>query len=644
MVATGIMVSSVSALLLLVLMTLSFVPSVDVAKDWALLGCQATCGRVDVPYPFGIGANCFRPGFEITCDGSSVAFLAGMGYKGPLFVVGYDVTAYIQNRPNSSRSARYPYEYYTGCVSYCRRAEVVRDGRCAGVGCCRVDIPLDLTDNSVGVDTDDEESLVVHRLIYDFSPCSYEFLVERNSYIRSRGKPTMPVWLDWAIRPNGASAFTCSDAMKSSSSSYACKSQHSSCVDAVNGPGYTCNCSHGYESMDVPGSYDCKCKRGSHGNPLQQKCDPNFSRAAKIWVGVICGISCVIALSIFIFMMNEKRKLRAFFERNGGPLLASINNIKIYTKKELHHITRNYSTVIGKGSLREVYKGTTNDNQIVAVKKLSTPVPHTSIYPEDRQFWEIRKEFANEIKIQSEIKHRNILRLLGCCLEVEIPMLVYEFAPKGSLCDVLHGTPRFPLPLQTRLDIAAESASALDYLHLFVAPKIFHGDVKSGNILLDENFMPKVSDFGTSRLLSIEKMYAESVTAIADPEYLDPVYARGLLNEKSDVYSYGIVLLELITRKKPSYAGNNSLKMNFTDQKACEMHDEEIAFPAQNIELLHKVGLVAIDCLAEQMDDRPSMKQVAESLESIRRECERMQGKQGDQVADGTLLNALLLV
>jgi serine/threonine protein kinase len=178
---------------------------------------------------------------------------------------------------------------------------------------------------------------------------------------------------------------------------------------------------------------------------------------------------------------------------------------------------------------------------------------------------------------------------------VEIPMLVYEFAPKGSLCNVLHGTQRLPLPLQTRLDIAAESAAALEYMHLSVAPKIFHGDVKSGNILLDENFMPKVSDFGTSRLLSIEKMYAESVNAIADTEYLDPVYARGLLNEKSDVYSCGIVLLELITREKPSYAGNNSLKMNFTDEKVREMYDEEIAFPDQNIELLHKVGRVAID-------------------------------------------------
>lgn len=298
------MVASSVAAALLLLITLSSAPSVDAANGWALPSCQATCGGVDIPYPFGIGANCFRPGFEITCGGGGgTPYLAGTGYKvlnlsvvpagarvelpiawtcydrsgnrlsyeseapvrfnprgvfrisdahNQLVVVGCDVTAYIQSRPNGSSSAGYPYEYYTGCVSYCRRPEAVRDDRCAGVGCCRVDIPPDLTDNSVGVDDDDNASMAARRLIYDFSPCSYGFLVERNGYtfraadLKMDRRQTMPVWLDWAIRPNGASAFTCSDAMKSSSS-YACKSQHSSCVDAVNGPGYTCSCSHGYE-------------------------------------------------------------------------------------------------------------------------------------------------------------------------------------------------------------------------------------------------------------------------------------------------------------------------------------------------------------------------------------------------------------
>lgn len=286
------MVSSVAALLLLII-TLASASSVHVhgANGWALSSCQATCGGVAIPYPFGIGANCFRPGFAITCSGRT-PFLAGTGYEvlnlsvvpggarvrlpiawtcyarsgkrlpesqapvsfnpqGVYRVVGCDVTAYIQSRHDNSSDAGYPYQYYTGCVSYCRRAEVVKDGRCAGVGCCRVDIPPNLTDNSIGVD-DDDESTAVRRLIYDFSPCSYGFLVERGGYkfraadLKMDRKQTMPVWLDWAIRPNGSSAFKCSDAVKNRSS-YACKSQHSSCVDAVNGPGYTCNCSQGYE-------------------------------------------------------------------------------------------------------------------------------------------------------------------------------------------------------------------------------------------------------------------------------------------------------------------------------------------------------------------------------------------------------------
>ncbi|KAK3150910.1 hypothetical protein QOZ80_3AG0239300 [Eleusine coracana subsp. coracana] len=699
MVATRV-ASAVAALLMLVMQLAS-------AKSGSLPGCQATCGGVDIPYPFGIGPKCFRPGFEIACN-RSTPYLAGTPYKvlnlsltpsgarvelpiawacydvsggrgrrsseseapvkfnphgvyrisdarNQLYVIGCDNTAYIQSQKDDSI---YGYEYYTGCVSYCRRPESVRNGSCAGVGCCRVDIPPNLTDNSVGVDTDDEESLAVRATIYDFSPCSYGFLVDWDSYtfrsadLKMDKKQMMPVWLDWAIRPNGVS--NCSDAKKDSSQ-YACKSRHSICLDVVESPGYTCNCSRGYEGnayvvdgcTDIDeclhpekypcygvchnkaGFYDCKCKRGSHGDPLRQPCDPDFSPAAKISVGVISGISCLIALSIFIFMVHEKRKLRASFERNGGPLLASINNIKIFTKKELVHITGNYSTVLGTGSMGDVYMGSINGNQMVAVKRSRKEVSE-----------ERKTEFANEIRIQSQISHKNVIRLLGCCLEVDLPELVYQYASKGSLYNVLHGTAdnaKVSLSLASRLDIAVYTAEALSYMHSSATEKILHGDVKSGNILLDENFMPKVSDFGTSKLLSMEK---GNIFVVGDLSYIDPACKDGRLDEKSDVYGYGVVLLELITRKKPWYDGYNSLKTNFsasfaTEEKARGMYDEEIASP-ETIEFLQKVGSVAIACLQEKMDDRPNMKQVAEHLQKVRRE---WKNKQLDE-ASGTTPSA----
>lgn len=319
-------------------------------------------------------------------------------------------------------------------------------------------------------------------------------------------------------------------------------------------------------------------------------------------------------------MMHHRRTLRAFFKRNGGPMLENINNIKIFTKEELNEITKNYSIVLGKGGFGKVYMGITYDKQQVAVKR--------SISVDEAR----KREFANEVIIQSRISHRNIVRLVGCCLEVDVPMLVYEFAPKGSLYDVLHGSKdntKVSLPLGTRLDIAVDSAEALSYMHSSATQKILHGDVKSGNILLDENFMPKVSDFGTSRLLSIEKKH--TILVIGDMNYIDPVYMKtGRLDEKSDVYSFGVVLLELITRKKPRYDGNNSLIINFfkscgSVDKMRMMFDEEIVSP-EDIEFLQKVGSIAVACLKEDMDDRPTMKQVAEHLQLVRREWKQTQG------------------
>jgi len=148
-----------------------------------------------------------------------------------------------------------------------------------------------------------------------------------------------------------------------------------------------------------------------------------------VYVGVIGTTSIVIIVVLFMLLSHQKRKTREFFVRNGGPILEKVNNIKLFKKEELKPIIQHMSNVIGKGGFGEVYKGIL-DNQVVAIKK--------SINVDKTQ----EKQFANEIIIQSRVIHKNITRLIGCCLEVDVPMLVYEFVPCGSLHDILHGNNR----------------------------------------------------------------------------------------------------------------------------------------------------------------------------------------------------------
>lgn len=231
-------------------------------------------------------------------------------------------------------------------------------------------------------------------------------------------------------------------------------------------------------------------------------------------------------------------------------------------------------------------------------------------------------QFANEVIIQSQVIHKNIVKLIGCCLEVDKPMLVYEFLSKGSLDDILHGSNCTPICLECRLNIAAESAEGLSYLHSKTTNVILHGDVKPANILLDDCFTPKISDFGISRLIVMDKEHTDFV--IGDMTYMDPVYLQdGLLTDKSDVYSFGVVLLELISRKKATYVDNNSLVRNFVDahksqKEATELFDKEIAKP-EVLEVLNSLYEIAVNCLNLDVDKRPNMTEVADNLLMLKR-------------------------
>ncbi|KAM0843034.1 hypothetical protein ACQ4PT_057978 [Festuca glaucescens] len=277
-------------------------------------GCKESCGGVDIPYPFGIGASCFLPGFEILCS-SNTSYLAGKTTLSSgirvlslsvmprpevrvLLPVAFQCFTAAPATPSASGpTGRYKYSYYAGCVAFCNDSRSARDGACAGVGCCRVDIPPGLTGNSMHL----QESVGTWSHInQEFSPCDYAFIVEKGAYqfkvddlTKMPTTQAMPMRLDWAIQDSDiqstGSMYTCAQVVNKTG--YTCVSNNSECVDSTNGPGYICNCTAGYE-----------------GNPyLLNGCKR-----------LTFGVSSVIVAILTTVIKLERSKRKELFRKNGG--------------------------------------------------------------------------------------------------------------------------------------------------------------------------------------------------------------------------------------------------------------------------------------------------------------------------------------
>ncbi|KAK1677855.1 hypothetical protein QYE76_038703 [Lolium multiflorum] len=344
------------------------------------------------------------------------------------------------------------------------------------------------------------------------------------------------------------------------------------------------------------------------------------------------GVFILIIILLIAYIILQKRKLDKLFEKNGGRMLKNVKGLTIFTKDGLKKITKDNAEFLGNGSFGNVYKGTLPDETVVAVKA-SIKVDGAT-----------KEEFVDEIEIQTQMIHKNILKLIGCCLEVDVPVLVYEFASNGSLQDVLHGKKNQVLPLDSRLDIAIGSAEGLKYMHSYATHAMRHGDIKPDNILLDDKLTPKIADFGLSKLLK-EEYFAKVV--IGCMGYIDPVFMKtGLLTQKSDVYSFGAVLLELITGKRNVYDEKCSLIIEYrkvyeNEKSGRVMFDNDIA-TEEDIWVLEKIGKLAMDCLKEDLEDRPDMTEVAEQLVIIRRnkKFEKLNCRNHDNIGDITLYNS----
>ncbi|CAL8138379.1 unnamed protein product [Prunus armeniaca] len=283
--------------------------------------------------------------------------------------------------------------------------------------------------------------------------------------------------------------------------------------------------------------------------------------------------------------------------------------------EDLDKATDNFSIdrILGQGGQGTVYKGMLSDGRIVAVKK-SKIVAGGEV-----------GQFINEIVILSQINHRNVVKLLGCCLETEVPLLVYEFILNGTLSQYIHHpNEEFSLTWEMRLRIAIEVAGALSYLHSAASFPIYHRDIKSSNILLDGKYRAKVADFGTSRSVSIDQTHL-TTQVHGTFGYLDPEYFRSSqFTEKSDVYSFGVVLAELLTGQKAvslmSSEERRSLATYFLlsmeNNLLFDILDSQVMKDGRK-EKITAVANLAVRCLNLNGRNRPTMKEVAVELEGI---------------------------
>ncbi|CAM0913354.1 unnamed protein product [Alopecurus aequalis] len=529
-----------------------------------------------------------------------------------------------------------------GCVSFCsandddeddgKRSEISyadlwagqgvprrrrpNDKYCHGVGCCQAQISTSMDGMP--------EKLHLGWLVKNFEdktpPPTYVFIAEEgwfdelafsgelgpNLQPPSRAMRGVPIVLQWEVLSSDQNCTV----------GNICKSKHSNCKQGDRG-------------------YRCHCEKGYDGNPYvddSDGCNAADRRKKIVIIGISIGVGLASAAGLIIsvligcFISNKVKHQKAqmlkrkFFEQNRGQLLqqlvsqrADIAERMIIPLEELEKATNNFDKAreLGSGGHGTVYKGILSDLHVVAIKKPKKVVQR-----------EIG-EFINEVAVLSQINHRNVVKLYGCCLETEVPILVYEFISNGTLYDHLHINGPRSLPWDDRLRIAIETAKSLAYLHSTASMPIIHRDVKSANILLDDTLTAKVADFGASKFMSVEKSGLSTMVQ-GTPGYLDPNYFyTGRLTEKSDVYSYGVMLVELLTRKKPfsylSFEGEGLVARFvtlFAEGGLSEILDPQVMDEGRK-EVEEAVAL-AVACIKLRGEDRPTMRQVELALEGLR--------------------------
>ncbi|KAI9100158.1 hypothetical protein K1719_024376 [Acacia pycnantha] len=384
----------------------------------------------------------------------------------------------------------------------------------------------------------------------------------------------------------------------------ACNSNMQICLPNSDGKAFAAGCFMRYSTTSIfPHNY--------HMINIATLDKQGSSKKGPTICVVVGGVAFVLILLTLLAWIKRPKRHERSFPRGDISGVSKLKGPINFSYREVKFATKNFSAEnkLGEGGFGAVYKGIMRNGKVVAVKKLN-------LHPSKK----VEEEFEGEAKLISIVHHRNLIRLLGCCSEGNERILIYEYMKNTSLDKFLFGKYRGSLNWKQRYDIILGTARGLAYLHEEFHIRIIHRDIKTNNILLDDDLQPKIADFGLARLLPDEKSHLSTKFA-GTLGYTAPEYVIfGQLSEKADIYSYGVVVLEIISGERSS-----ELKMHgdcegaFLLQRVWKLYERGILielvddsldpndYDSEEVKKMIEIGLLCTQASAEL---RPSMSEV----------------------------------